>query len=176
MKTHPGKSGHNIMKKNLFLAAATLFLLSSVPVIHADEKTVSVKTRENYIRESGRFYSKVRAKVFFNEKLQIIDTRGEWVHVQYRDIDGWIHKSAVYEAKKMKYRPVMLDSEIDPSENDEKDEVALAGKGFTPEVEKKMGENDPGLNYALVDEIVSRDIPPEKLNRFIKEGGLKFPE
>lgn len=163
------------MKKILLILTSAFLLLGAAPIFAA-EKTVKVKTKQNYIRESDRFYSQVKATVSYDESLQVIEEKNEWLHVRYKNIEGWIHGSAVAGAGKVKYRPVILGSDIDPEAGSETHEVALAGKGFTPEVEKKMGENDPGLNYALIDEITNRETPPQKLNDFIKDGGLKFPK
>ncbi len=53
------------------------------------------------------------------------------------------------------------------------DEVALAGKGFTPEVENSYRAKHPEMNFALVDRIESFRVAPAKLQAFIKEGDLK---
>ena len=160
-------------KKGLMILLAVLAF--STTVFSDTEKIARIKTKENYIRESDRFYSPIKAKVLYDETMQIIERKNEWLHVKYGDVDGWIHQSAVSESRQMKYKPVVLGAEIDPEAENDNHEVALAGKGFTPDVEKKMGENDPTLNYAQIDEIEKRDIPHEKLDAFMKEGGLKIP-
>jgi len=164
------------MKKNIIFTVVCVVLLFAAISSGEAEKIARVKTKENYIRESDRFYSRIKARVLYDETLQVIDKKNEWLHVRYKDTDGWIHQSAVQESRKMAYKPVMLGSDIDPEAEKDNHEIALAGKGFTPDVEKKMGENDPALNYAQVDEIVNRETSPEKINSFMKEGGLKFPK
>lgn len=160
-------------KKGLIILLAVLAF--STAVFSDTEKIARIKTKENYIRESDRFYSPIKAKVLYDETMQVIERKNDWLHVKYGDIDGWIHQSAVSESRQMKYKPVVLGAEIDPEAEKDNHEVALAGKGFTPDVEKKMGENDPALNYAQIDEIEKREIPQEKLDTFMKEGGLKIP-
>lgn len=157
--------------KKLFMLMS-VFLLFAVTCFGEAEKIARVKTKENYIRESDRFYSQIKAKVLYDETLQVIEKKNEWLHVRYKDVDGWIHQSAVSESRKMTYKPVMLGADIDPESDKENHEVALAGKGFTPDVERKMGENDPALNYAQIDEIVNRETSPQKVGKFMKEGGL----
>lgn len=153
-----------------------LFLLFGAVSASGTDKTVRVRTKQGHIRESDRFYSQVKATAGYDEILQVLDKKNEWIRVKYKDLDGWIHSSSVSEKEKMKYTPVMLGSDIDPESGGDNHEVALAGKGFTPEVEKKMGENDPDLNYALVDEITQRETSADKLHDFVKEGRLKYPE
>jgi hypothetical protein len=63
-----------------------------------------------------------------------------------------------------------------PSKPAGEDEVALAGKGFTPEIEEKYGETHPEVNYATVDEIESFTVGEDSLRKFIQEGGLKVME
>lgn len=152
------------------------FLLFGAVSAPGAEKTVRVRTKQGHIRESDRFYSRVKAIASYDEVLQVLEKKNEWIHVKFKDVDGWVHSSSVSEKEKMKYTPVMLGSEIDPESGGDNHEVALAGKGFTPEVEKKMGENDPDLNYALVDEITKRETSAEKLHDFVKEGRLKYTE
>ncbi|WP_027359197.1 SH3 domain-containing protein [Desulforegula conservatrix] len=164
------------MNINKLFVLISVFLIFAVTCFGEAEKIARVKTKENYIRESDRFYSQIKAKVFYDETLQVIGKKNEWLNVRYKDTEGWIHQSAVSESRKMVYTPVMLGADIDPDAEKENHEVALAGKGFTPDVEKKMGENDPSLNYAQIDEIVNKETPLQKISKFMKEGGLKYPK
>jgi hypothetical protein len=50
-------------------------------------------------------------------------------------------------------------------------EVALAGKGFNPEVEAEYKKN-PTLNYAAVDEMETYVVVPTALSAFITQGGI----
>ena len=50
-------------------------------------------------------------------------------------------------------------------------EVALAGKGFNPEVEAEY-KKDPTLNYAAVDAMEAHVVQPAALSSFIAQGGL----
>lgn len=55
------------------------------------------------------------------------------------------------------------------------EEVALAGKGFTPEVEKAYREKNPRLKYGEVDEIESLRVDDDSLLAFIRAGNLNEP-
>jgi hypothetical protein len=52
------------------------------------------------------------------------------------------------------------------------DEAALAGKGFTPEIESGYRQKHPELNFAQVDRVETLRVSPGKLDACIKEGGL----
>jgi len=60
-----------------------------------------------------------------------------------------------------------------PVKQTSSDEVALAGKGFTPEVESGYRAKHPEMNFAQVDKIESIKVDSTTLQAFIKEGDLK---
>ena len=60
-----------------------------------------------------------------------------------------------------------------PVKETSSDEVALAGKGFTPEVESGYRSKHPEMNFAQVDTIEGFKVDPAALQTFIKEGDLK---
>jgi hypothetical protein len=60
-----------------------------------------------------------------------------------------------------------------PAKQTSSDEVALAGKGFTPEVESGYRAKHPEMDFAQVDKVESFGVNPATLQAFIKEGDLK---
>ena len=60
-----------------------------------------------------------------------------------------------------------------PVQQTSSDEAALAGKGFTPEVETGYRSKHPEMDFAQVDKIESFKVDPATLQAFIKEGDLK---
>lgn len=166
------KNGYKMKKKIFIIMILSFFALTGL--LSAAEKIAVVKTKENFIREFDRFYAPVKAKVQFEDQLQVIETKNDWLHVKFKDTEGWIHGTAVITSRKMTYKPVMLGAEIDPEA--EEDEVTLAGKGFNAQVEKKVGEKNPELNFVKVDEIVNYEVSPGEINSFIKDGGVTLPK
>lgn len=166
------KNGYKMKKKVFIIVILVFFALTGL--LSAAEKIAVVKTKENFIREFDRFYAPVKVKVQFEDQLQILETKNDWLHVKFKDTDGWIHNTAVITSRKMTYKPVMLGAEIDPEA--EEDEVTLAGKGFNAQVEKKVGEKNPELNFVKVDEVVNYEVSPADINSFIKDGGLTLPK
>jgi len=51
-------------------------------------------------------------------------------------------------------------------------EVALAGKGFTKDLEKAFREKNKGLNYAQVEKMLRIKVTLSELKRFLREGKL----
>ena len=60
-----------------------------------------------------------------------------------------------------------------PVKQTSSDEVALAGKGFTPEVESGYRAKHPEMDFGQVDKVESFKVDPATLQAFIKEGDLK---
>jgi hypothetical protein len=60
-----------------------------------------------------------------------------------------------------------------PAKQTSSDEAALAGKGFTPEVETGYRSKHPEMDFAQVDKIEGFKVDPATLQAFIKEGDLK---
>ena len=51
----------------------------------------------------------------------------------------------------------------------------MAGKGFTPEVEKAFREKNPRMRYDLVDRVQSYKVDEDRLQAFIRVGNLAEP-
>jgi hypothetical protein len=150
------------------IVSLLIFVLASVPV-HAS--TLRVVTKENAIREYCKFFSPVKLKVRYNDRLDAISKEGDWFRVRFKGIKGCIHKTAV-EEKTFTFSGI-LGSRTQAASSDE---VALAGKGFNPEVENSFKSKYPELNFQTIDMIEKYKIPEDKLLRFIKSGGLNLPQ
>ena len=98
---------------------------------------------------------------------------GDWYKVEYQGKTGWINRQA--------FPPPATGSKFSlgglltgtPVKQTSSDEVALAGKGFTPEVESGYRSKHPEMDFAQVDKIESLKVDSATLQAFIKEGDLK---
>jgi hypothetical protein len=52
------------------------------------------------------------------------------------------------------------------------DELALAGKGFSKQVENEFKGKNPKINYAWVDRMEKFVVSEKQIKRFLKEGEL----
>ncbi len=136
----------------------------------ANADTLSVITKENAIREDCRFFSPIKAKVRYNDILDVTSIEGDWFRVKFKNLKGCIHKSAV-EKKQFSLSGLFVSKEASAS----RDEVALAGKGFNPQVENAYKKNHPEMNYHDVEIIEGYNVSEESLKKFIQNGGLNFP-
>jgi hypothetical protein len=98
---------------------------------------------------------------------------GDWYKVEYQGKTGWLNRQAFPAppaGSKFSLGGLLTGT---PVKQTSSDEVALAGKGFTPEVESGYRAKHPEMNFAQVDKIESFKVDPATLQAFIKEGDLK---
>jgi hypothetical protein len=134
-------------------------------------ETLSVERAGTQMYQSPNFGSTPMGSVPSGAEVAVLSRSGDWVQVNYQGKTGWVHKTAFPQATgggaKM---PGFLTG--GPVRETKSDEVALAGKGFTPEVEAGYRQKNPGLNYASVDQVERFQVNPTQLAAFIREGGL----
>jgi len=152
------------MKKTTFFIVLILLLTFSA-AIAAQYKVI---TREAPIRKDKKFFAPVVTRLPYGTTVQDQVRQGDWLRVSYKGKTGWIHISAV------QAQTVQL-SRSGKARETTGYEVALAGKGFTPEVEKSFRGQNPKLQYGLVDQIQAYKIDDAQLQAFIREGNLNEP-
>jgi len=151
---------------------ATLTLLSGMrfcPAVWA--KSLQVTQTDQQLYQQPAFSSVSLGTVPKNASVRLLKTEGDWHRIEYKGKIGWMHQKAF--AKGLGFKPdlqkMLFGSEVKQTESDE---VALAGKGFSPEVEKDFRKKNPNLNFAQVDRIESFSVDPKRLETFAREGGL----
>jgi hypothetical protein len=146
-----------------------LFIITTSSVSLGVETTMVI-TKENAIRESCRFFSPVKATVRYGDALEVISQEGDWFRVNFRGVQGCIHKSAIEK------RSFSLSNLVGSNKQSTSgQEVALAGKGFNPQVESAYRSQNPKLNFEEVNAIENYRVPESKLREFIKTGRLNLP-
>lgn len=133
-------------------------------------ETLSVVTKENAIRESCRFFAPVRVRVVYGDKLEVAGREGDWVRVKFRSASGCIHASALT-GRTLK----LTGAEGQAGGAATSDEVALAGKGFNPQVEAEYRRKHPELDFQKVNTVQGYHLSDEQVRSFIRNGGLREP-
>jgi hypothetical protein len=149
-----------------------VWLVLFFPITAFAEDRVKVNVQKGTVYEEPRFFSGAVGSVRYGQELEKVGESRDWLLVNTDGGKGWIHRSAVRSTKVSLGAVLFGGSSTGPKE----DEVALAGKGFTPEVERHYGESHPETDYAAVDEIESFTVGQDSLRRFIEEGGLQVTE
>ena len=150
-------------KASLFII---LIILATFGVAVAAQ--YKVITKDAPVRKDNRFFAPVVTRIPYGATVEDQGRQGDWLRVTYRGKQGWIHIGAVQERKVQLLR-------AGKAREATQEEVALAGKGFTPEVEKAYREKNPRLKYGEVDEIESLRVDDDSLLAFIRAGNLNEP-
>jgi hypothetical protein len=154
------------------IAAVSLLLIAAVAVFAADapaERSVIVK--ETQVRDKPSFSGKIIGKLVYTNRVQILEMSAgsSWMKVRLvgQKLEGWVNATALAKDSKPVVKPGSENLAMGASGS----EVALAGKGFNPEVEAEY-KKDKTLNYPAVDAMEAYVVQPAALSAFITQGGL----
>lgn len=131
-------------------------------------KEMSVQVREGQLRNRASFMGAVTGTVAYGDRVTVNQAQAGWYEVATAGgATGWIHESALTPKR------VIADSGAgDARTGASGEEVALAGKGFSKEVEAEYKKQNAQLDYAWVDRMLQFGIPNEQLVEFLKLGDL----
>ncbi len=152
------------MKRVLFMLLLGVSVAIAAPKVGS---TVTIRVLSAKVMKAPKFIGSAAGSVSRGQQLVVKEVKGDWYRVEGSST-GWIHKSNVTEGK------VQLSSTPGGSGgNVNRDEMELAGRGFTPEVEQKYKQGNPNLDFSHVDAIEKTSIDPAELEAFVTEGGLQ---
>lgn len=159
-------------KPTVWLALLGLALLLSGPGVGRAE-VMKVSQPNQSLYPDPDFAGTPIAPVPQGAEVTVQQQAGDWYKVEYQGKSGWLNRQAFpAPATGSKFNlPGMLFGA--PVKETSSDEAALAGKGFTPEVESSYRQKHPEMKFAEVDKVEAYRVDPAKLQAFIKEGGLK---
>ncbi len=154
------------MKKGAFLC---VLILACVPGIFAKTgDKMYVNVQESAVRSGTGMFAAEVGSVSYGEQVTVVSEKGKWVEIvsgTQPQVRGWIPVSSL-----TKKKIVVRDGKNSVSAS--ADELALAGKGFSADVEGAFRGGNNALRYDLVDVVENRQIDPELLYAFIVEGNL----
>jgi len=148
--------------QTLILTIITFVVLTALA---AD--TVSVSVRKTSIRTESRFYAPAVEEAVYKDELQVLMTVKDWIKVSKNGKEGWIHVSAV-----SSIAVAASSSESELSSEYSEEEIALAGKGFSEQVEEQYRQDNPELAFATVDEMEKYAVPLADVIAFQTKGKL----
>src|SRR5262245_45408250 len=127
---------------------------------------VTVQVLSAKLQKTPSFLAPTTAKVVRGEQLTQVEAQKDWLRVTTRaGQTGWINRASVVEkAVALSTRPGGNQGGVS------QDEVALAGRGFSPEVEAKYRSGHPELDFSHVDQIEKTDVDGGELARFVADG------
>lgn len=146
----------------------TLALVASLAIAAPAAKSiVTVRVLSAKVMTGPKFIGATAGSVSRGQQLTFEEAKGDWYRVTGA-FSGWIHKTNLTE------RQVTLSSKPggEGAGAASSDEVELAGRGFTPQVEGQYREKNPNLDFSHIDAIEKTSIDPGELDAFVQAGNL----
>lgn len=152
--------------KRLFLGAG-IWGLTAAATLAATATIMSVQINKAVLRDAPTPLGKVVTSLAYCDKVTVQSQNGAWMQVTGNNQSGWIHSSALTTKK------IEMKGEAATKTTASSSEMALAGKGFNPDVEKQFKENHKEIDFAPIDKIEKIKIPIADIQAFAREGKLQ---
>lgn len=143
---------------------SVLFLLTP---LSAFATSLSIQVEETPVRSTPSFFGEIVDKAAYGQSVELIKEQGAWRMVSTKKKSGWLHQSAVSDAK------VSLTAGENVKTNASGKEIALAGKGFNPAIETAYKTSHSQANFGWIDKMEKFTVKPSDVQKFIKQGDLQ---
>ena len=150
------------MKKWILMGCAALVATGAWAA-----KEMSVQVRDGQLRNRASFLGTVTGAVAYGDRVTVNQTQAGWCEVSIAGKTGWIHESALTPK-----RVVLSSGANDARTGASGQEVALAGKGFSKEVEASYKSQNRNIDYTWVDWMGQQKVSNDQLVQFLKQGDL----
>ena len=150
------------MRKYIFLLVM-MVCAGAVVFAQADRSTRYVAVQTVAVKDSTGFFAKDLGNLSLGDEVRFIKEDGKWSQIQAGTVTGWVASSSLTAR-----RVVGSNAAVTASE------VAMAGKGFSPDMEMEYKKN--GLDYSMVDSMERITVTTDDLRRFVTEGRLSKGE
>ncbi len=154
------------MIKRILMLLLVLCIASAVYAASKDKtpETVYVAVENAMLKEKpARFGSQI-VSLNYGDVLTVIQADGDWYEVfdSYSGEYGWIPVGMVSKRRIIAGRQASATL----------DEIALAGKGFSQEVED-LYKNNSDIDFSLIDSVENVNISDDDLLKFLADGNLQ---
>ena len=144
-----------------------IFSASALTLWAASMMTVQVSSAQ--LRDSPGYKGKLTAEVRYGEKVEVVEKGKGWIRVRTSSgAAGWLQESALTE------KNIVLTSGKTVKSGTSSREVALAGKGFSEDVEREYrSDADLEQQFRWVDRMEGFARPDMELQAFLSDGDLQ---
>ena len=151
------------MKKALIFSVLVLLIAGTVFAQVRSGQTVWVSAKTVDLKSSTGFFASNVGAVQYGDEVSVLQVTGNWAQVRRgASLTGWM-SSANLSTKRI--------ASTGSTSSASASEVALAGKGFSQEVENTY-KTSGDLNYADVDRTEALTVSRDELYRFVTDGRL----
>jgi len=133
------------------------------------QKVMSVQVKEGELRATPSYLAKIVARVSYGDRVTVLAEQGGWKKVATAGTkaQGWMHGTALTSS-----RIALKAGQANVGSSVSRDEIALAGKGFSEEVEAQYRKSHQNLDYAWINRMEAVKVSPEQMEDFIARGLL----
>jgi uncharacterized protein YgiM (DUF1202 family) len=153
---------YNSMKKLLLCALLTL---AAWGAFCKPGDVLYVGIKETKLKDGTGFFARKTFTVYYGDTAVVIGEKGSWTQIQIQgnsSVRGWIAASSLTKKKIISGNSASTTPQ----------ELALAGKGWSPEAEKTFKSDNPDKRYDLVDRMEKNTVSEERLRTFLTDGKL----
>jgi SH3-like domain-containing protein len=154
------------MKKSRGFRLAAIALAALGLIAAADVLVVKIRTTQ--LRNAPQFFAPAIATLKAGDTLDKLAAQGAWFQVKTAaGATGWVHSSAV-EVPKTGLMAMAGPTKTQASAK----EAALAGKGFSKEIEDSYRAKHAEVSFLWVDKMIQITVPAAQIEDFLKKGKL----
>ena len=156
------------MRRTLMVGMLAVVALFVVALEAGDPLFVQVRDTE--LRASPGFLSAIQEKLEFGAEVAYLAGRSGWMQVTAAGsgVTGWVHATSLEQNRTTQ---MQLQGER-TSRTVSSREIALAGRGFSENLENEYGEQQE-LDFSPVDALEERRVDPNEIISFVQDGGLR---
>jgi uncharacterized protein YgiM (DUF1202 family) len=134
--------------------------------------TMHVQVRNGQVRERPSFMGRIVANLAYGQTVDAVATQGDWTQVRLANgQSGWMSNSTLT-TKHITVKQTTGAVQTGASADD----LALAGKGFSADIEAEFKKQNRNISFAPVDKMEKMKASPVQIQAFIAQGGLKQSE
>jgi hypothetical protein len=139
----------------------------ALPASAAPASGLSVQVRKADVRSTPSFLGAIVGSLAYADRVTQVEKKGDWIKISRDGTPlGWVHQQSLTS------KQIVLKGGEVAKTGASSDELALAGKGFTEEVEKEYKAQNKDIDFAPIDRMEKITIAPEKLAKFLKAGDV----
>lgn len=130
---------------------------------------MSVQVRDAKVKAEPAPFSRVIGSATLADQVTIIGEKGTWSKVRLSSgVTGWLPTSSLTR-KKLKLQAADASTKTSASSG----EMALATKGFNPQVEEAFKKNNKDISFEWVDKMEKDKFSLKEIKKFLKKGEVE---
>ena len=135
-------------------------------------QVMSVQVRSSKLRSRPSFLGSTVSEMTYGTQVSVGSRQGPWVQVTGpQGKTGWLHESALSEKEL-----AMVSGQTEAATGASGEEIALAGKGFSDQVEREYRQQNQDLDFDTVDRMEKIVVTPEQAAAFLAAGQVSPAE